>query len=101
MRLSREEREGLRQVTNTISIVPSEEQQETYDLTPSSTIGVINLGDLAIEIRPKIAIDRVLFLLSYSLNPKNWRSLGFDFAKADSLIEAIIPGFVAQAPSGP
>jgi 5-methylcytosine-specific restriction enzyme subunit McrC len=96
VRLTPEERDALRHVTTTINIVPSWEQPDSYELTPGSTIGVINLGDLAIEIRPKFAIDRVLFLLSYALDPTHWQALGFDFAEAESLVEAIIPGFVTQ-----
>jgi 5-methylcytosine-specific restriction enzyme subunit McrC len=96
VRLSAEERNGLRATTDTIAIVPAWDQPDTYELTPGSTIGVINLGDLAFEIRPKIPIQRVLFLLAYALDPKNWKSLGFDFAQAQSLVEAIIPGFVTQ-----
>lgn len=94
--LTTDQVDALRRLTKTISISPSVGLDGYYDLTPSSTIGVIQLPDLAIEIRPKIPIDRVLFLLSYSIDPKNWSTTGFDFSERDSLVEAIIPGFVRQ-----
>jgi 5-methylcytosine-specific restriction enzyme subunit McrC len=96
VRLSPDERDALRRLTDTITIAPLWEEPDTYDLTPGSTIGAINLGDLAIQIRPKISLDRVLFLLSYALDPRKWDSIGFDFAQDDSLFEAVIPGFVRQ-----
>jgi hypothetical protein len=37
-----------------------------------------------------------MFLVSYALDPANWSSDGFDFDEEDSLLEAIIPGFVRQ-----
>lgn len=94
--LRKDQVDALRRVTKTISISPTLGLDGYYDLTPGSTIGAIQLADLAIEIRPKIPIDRVLFLLSYLVDPKNWNSTGFDFSERDSLVEAIIPGFVRQ-----
>jgi 5-methylcytosine-specific restriction enzyme subunit McrC len=67
----------------------------------NSHVGAILLPDLAIQICPKIPIDRVLFLISYSLNPCKWLDTTFDFARQErSLLEAIIPGFVAQVRRG-
>jgi 5-methylcytosine-specific restriction enzyme subunit McrC len=67
-----------------------------YDLTPASHVGAIHLPDLAVEIRPKIPIARVLFLISYALDPRKWSANPFAFAPQPSLVEAVIPGFVAQ-----
>jgi len=50
----------------------------------------------ALKIRPKIPIERVLFLLSFALDPARWEQTGFDFAEEQSLVEAIIPGFINQ-----
>jgi 5-methylcytosine-specific restriction enzyme subunit McrC len=66
-----------------------------YDLTPDSHVGAVHLPELDIEIRPKIPIDRVLFLVCYALNRSQWLDL-FGFAREDSLVEAVVPGFVAQ-----
>jgi 5-methylcytosine-specific restriction enzyme subunit McrC len=51
---------------------------------------------LSVEIRPKLPISRVMFLISYALNPSAWRDTGFDYGEEDSLLEALIPGFVLQ-----
>ena len=95
VRLSRVQRDGLRQVAPSITIVPTVGSDECFDLTACSEIGAVCLDDLAIEIRPKIPIDRVLFMVSYALDPKRWRDTSFHFDES-SVVEAVIPGFVAH-----
>ena len=95
--LSAEERHALARIApSRLTIVPSEAREGCYDITPSSWVGAINLGTLAIEIRPKLPISRVLFLLSYAVDPRRWEETGFDFGEEQSLLEAIVPGFAAQ-----
>lgn len=96
VRLTPQERDALREVAPSVKIEPTRGQEQVYDLTPGSWIGAINLGTLSIAIQPKLSIDHVLFLISYALDPKQWRQTGFDFRQQDSVVEAIIPGFVAQ-----
>ncbi len=96
VRLTPQERDALREVAPSVKIEPARGQEQAYDLTPGSWIGAINLGTLSIAIQPKLSIDHVLFLISYALDPKQWRQTGFDFRQQDSVVEAIIPGFVAQ-----
>jgi 5-methylcytosine-specific restriction enzyme subunit McrC len=67
-----------------------------YDLTPSSHVGAVEAGSLSVTISPKIPVSRLMFLISYALDPTNWSSGGFDFDEEHSLLEAIIPGFVRQ-----
>ena len=92
--LSVEERDLLRD--NKIDVAPTHGAQGLYDLTPGSWIGALSIGSLAVDIQPKIRLDRVMFLISYALDPKKWRDTGFDFGIEDSLVEAVVPGFVRQ-----
>jgi 5-methylcytosine-specific restriction enzyme subunit McrC len=92
--LSSDECDALRRLNPQIEIIPSIGSPGCYDLTPCSWIGAIELPSLAIQIRPKIQISRVLFLLSYAMDPKHWQETGFGLEEAESLVEAIIPGFV-------
>jgi 5-methylcytosine-specific restriction enzyme subunit McrC len=94
--LTPHQRDELRRIAPSVSISPSPGTADRYDITPGSWIGAIHLGDLGIVIRPKIPIHRVLFMLSYTLDPKHWQQTGFDFAEEQWLVEAVIPGFVAQ-----
>lgn len=94
--LSMEQRDALRRLVPSVSVVPTPGREGAYDLTPGSVIGAVALPGLAVEIRPKIEIDRVLFLLSYALDPRAWRRDTFLFEARPSLLESLIPSFVRQ-----
>ena len=94
VKLSAEDCDALRGLNADVTISPSIGSPGCYDLTPSSWIGAIELPNLTVQIRPKIAISRILFLLSYAMDPKHWRDIEFNFGEEDSLFEAIIPGFI-------
>ena len=55
----------------TITPVPGTTDQ--YTINPRNYIGLINTGHHTIHIAPKIGISRALFLITYALNPNNWR----------------------------
>lgn len=93
--LSSDERDVLRSVAG-VTVEPARGTSGMFDVTPGSTVGALAVGSLSVVIRPKVPIDRVLFLLSYAVNPASWRSAGFDFAEDESLLEAVVPGFVRQ-----
>jgi 5-methylcytosine-specific restriction enzyme subunit McrC len=67
-----------------------------YDLSATSWVGTIRTPGFALALEPKVTIPRLLFLLSYTLDPKRWRDVPFDYQPTDSLVEAVIPGFVHQ-----
>jgi 5-methylcytosine-specific restriction enzyme subunit McrC len=96
VRLTSEHRDELARVVPSMSITPAIGAEGCYDLTPASEVGVIALRDLAIVIRPKLSIERVLFLISYAMAPKQFRHTGFDLTQHDDIVDAIIPGFVFQ-----
>ena len=66
---------------------------DAYILRPSSYIGVLALGDLVAVVRPKIPIDRVMFMISYALDIGTWRPDDAPLASDPDLLEAIIPAF--------
>jgi 5-methylcytosine-specific restriction enzyme subunit McrC len=94
--LSVSERDALSDLVPSLVIQPVKGCGATYTLTPDSTIGAVFLDELAVVIEPKIPIHRVLFLLSYSLDPKNWRQSSFEFGTSDSLVEAVVLAFASQ-----
>lgn len=96
VRLSAGERDALLVSVPSLTATPSVGLEGHYDLTPASYIGALEVGSFSVTILPKIPVSRVMFLISYSLDPANWFSTGFDFDEEDSLLEAMIPGFVRQ-----
>ncbi len=77
-----------------IEVTPSSIEGETYVLRPSSYIGALRLVGLSIVVRPKIPIDRVMFLVAYALDPRDWRKYVFDLRPETDVLESIIPAFV-------
>jgi len=91
--LSLEERDALRSLVRTLTITPSAGTSDHYDLTPSGTVGVLRVNDLQVEIRPRLPVDRVLFLVSYALDPRRWWSEPTSVEPDQHLLEAIVPTF--------
>ena len=54
--LSITERDDLQAVLPSLTIVPAAGEDAAYHLTPSSTVGAVEIGDLSVLIRPKIGI---------------------------------------------
>ena len=76
-----------------IQVMPSADEDGAYILRPSSCVGAVNIGDLAVVIRPKIPIDRVMFLITYSMDPRHWRKNSVELARDDGILEAIVFAF--------
>ncbi|MBF6614977.1 MAG: hypothetical protein IVW55_17875, partial [Chloroflexi bacterium] len=94
--LTAKERDALLALAPKIAIAPAAGRDGEYDITPTSWVGAINLETLAIEIRPKLPVSRVLFLLAYAMNSAHWQESDFDFEEEDMVLEGIVPGFAAQ-----
>ena len=76
-----------------IEVLPSPEEEGTYRLRPSSYIGALNMGELAVFVRPKVPIDRVMFLIAYAMDPRNWRKDSVDLARDQDVLESIALAF--------
>src|SRR5262245_29859148 len=61
--LSIEQRDALRALVPDLRIEVAPGESTSYLLTPRSHIGAVALDNLAIEITPKLSVQRVLFLL--------------------------------------
>ena len=88
--LDRDQRAALAEAR--IEVAAPEDEGYTWILRPSSMIGVLHLAGLSIVVRPKIPIDRVMFLVAYSLDPREWRKW-FNLESAAGFLESIIPAF--------
>jgi 5-methylcytosine-specific restriction enzyme subunit McrC len=92
--LSTQQRDLIAKHIGGIKIEPASGVANKYYLTPSSKIGVLEIENLAIHIKPKVSIDHLMFLMSYALDPKKWKQFGFNLAETDSIVEAVIPAFL-------
>ena len=83
--LSVAERDDLRMLPS-LTIEPAAGEDATYHLTPGSTVGAVEIGDLSVLIRPKIGIPQVLSLACYAMGmfqPQEQRL--FDFEEGEEL----------------
>ncbi len=96
-RLSVVERDALRKTVPSIAVEPVAGETDRYHLTPGSTVGALELGDLSVSIRPKLDISRVLYLASYAMGAFDLRQERFDFGDADTVVEALAAALVAAA----
>ena len=77
-----------------ISVSASQSEEGTYELTPSSYVGVVNTGDLSAIIRPKVEIDRVIFMITYAMDPRHWNMSEFiELKQEEDVLEAIALSF--------
>ena len=91
--LARDELRALADSGAHVQVAPSPNEDGAYTLRPSSYVGAVNIGDLAVIIRPKIPIDRVMFLITYSMDPKHWRKNSVELTRDVGILEAIIFAF--------
>ena len=93
-RLGIDERRALAEAN--IDVTPSPNEEGAYTLRPSSYIGAVNVGELAVVVRPKVPIDRVMFLIAYAMDPKDWRTDTFGLERDDGVLEAIALAFARR-----
>ena len=76
-----------------ISVSPSVDRPGAHLLRPSSSVGAVNIGDRSVIVRPKIPVDRVMFLMTYALGPRHWRNEAIDLAPDADVLEAVALAF--------
>jgi 5-methylcytosine-specific restriction enzyme subunit McrC len=79
-------------VTATPSLTPG-----WWTVGPAGKVGVAELSDVEVWIRPKLEIRRLVFLVGYALNPKGWQNADVPLAEAPDLLTAVAYAFVRQA----
>ena len=90
--LTTTERDALRHHLG-VQAIPTAGLEGHYDLIPSSTVGTAVIGDLQVTITPKIGVQRLMFLLSYCLNPDRWWQYPAPTADELDVFEAVVPAF--------
>ena len=98
VKLSVAQRDSLTRIERSLTVEPAPGAEDEYCLKPGSVIGAFESGGLSVSIRPKLAIDRVLFLASYAMGAFKLREMDrFDYADARTLVEAMALALAAAA----
>ncbi|MGC5015121.1 McrC family protein [Streptosporangium sp. DT93] len=68
---------------------PSPYETDLWEITPRGKVGVALVGDVEVWVTPKLAIDRLLFLVGYATDPKGWRDETVHLDVREGLIPAV------------
>ncbi|ASN19315.1 McrC family protein [Arthrobacter sp. YN] len=63
-------------------------------VTPGSVVGTVSVGGISIVVRPKIPIDRVLFMTAFTADPYHWDDAWSSISSVDNLVDGVIGLFV-------
>jgi 5-methylcytosine-specific restriction enzyme subunit McrC len=80
-----------------VRVAPSLTEPGRFDVTATQYVGVLRAKACELWIRPKLPIQRLLFLLGYARDPRGWRDDDPAFEEADNLVDALVRAFVRHA----
>lgn len=78
-RLSVAERKALKDALPSLTIEPASDTTYGYHLTPGSTVGAFEVGELSVLVRPKIEIPQLLSLACYAMSGLRLKDEFFDY----------------------
>jgi 5-methylcytosine-specific restriction enzyme subunit McrC len=72
-----------------VTAAPSPYRADIWQIRAAGKVGAARIGDIEIQIRPKVPIARLLFLLGYAEHAAAWRPETVPVAEAAELIPAV------------
>jgi 5-methylcytosine-specific restriction enzyme subunit McrC len=87
--LSMDECDAVRRLYPRIGIEPTIGHRGHYDLTPDQRIGLVCLPTLVIEVRPKVPMSSVVFLVSYGCDAVSWSDQYAEFADEPDIVQML------------
>ena len=97
--LTPDQRDTLRDIQSlTVTRADTDDAGVAYHLTPGSTVGAIEIGDLSLLIRPKIGIRQMLSMACYAMGAyKSQDRRLFDFEEDETLPDTLALALSAAA----
>ena len=80
-----------------LTIEPVVGTVDRYTVTPGSTVGAVEVGDMSVRIEPKIGIPQLLSLACYSMRLFKPHDEPFDFRKDEALPDVLARALAAAA----
>ena len=96
-RLSAAELRTLQTSELSIGIVPTGDAETEYYLTPGSTVGAVEIGDLSVLIEPKIPIPQLLSLVCYAMSRFRRQRGLFDYPREYALPDVLALALASAA----
>jgi 5-methylcytosine-specific restriction enzyme subunit McrC len=76
-----------------LAIVTRSPGSTGWDVAAGKKVGVARIGDLQVTVRPKIMMDRLVFLMGYARRPDFWRDQTVLLDADIDLVEALAESF--------
>ncbi len=83
------QRDALKGSVQGLTIAPASGEEAEYHLTPSSTVGAVEVAGISVVIKPKIGISQLLSLACYAIGKVEFQDTDFDFPEQSSLPDAL------------
>lgn len=80
-----------------LAVVTRAPGSDNWLVAAGTKVGVVRVGALQVSIRPKISIDRLVFLMGYAAKPKFWRDHSVLLDVESDLPEALAHAFARLA----
>lgn len=80
-----------------LTIEPIVSTGDRYMITPGSTVGAVEVGDMSVRIEPKIGIPQLLSLACYSMRLFKPQDEPFDFREDEALPDVLALALAAAA----
>ena len=95
--LTSAERDVLLEELPSLTIQPVVGKEGPYRLTPGSTVGAVEIGDLSVLIEPKIGIPQLLSLACYAMSKFKPQRQQFDYPREYALPDVLALALASAA----
>jgi 5-methylcytosine-specific restriction enzyme subunit McrC len=89
VRLSMSQLGALQARIPDLVIQPAYGSPDHYCLTPGAHVGMLRVGSLQVDIRPKVTVENLLFLLTYALDPGIWEPEEVHYQHVETVTDAV------------
>lgn len=91
LKLPREVAEALS--LSEVAVLSPTKERDVWNVAAAGKIGVVSVGSMQVVIKPKIDINRLVFMMGYARNPTYWRDDRVQLDSALDLPEALAESF--------
>ena len=75
--------------TGFVEVTPSPSRPGRWRVRSDRSVGAARVAGIEVRIRPKVPVDRLLFLLGYARDPRGWRTEDVSFEQTPDLVPAL------------
>ncbi len=79
-----------------LAVVSRHPRDDRWEVAAGTKVGVATVGELQVTIRPKVPIDRLVFMIGYAREPSFWRANTVELAAEKDLPAALAESFGRQ-----